>query len=169
MILRLYTPDDQGACLRIFRANIPRYFLTQEEPDFLAYLADPGPHYAVVEAVAEEAAGTTGSEGREPSDARRIVGCGGPAMDADGTWSVCWMMVDPELQGRGLGRRMVAHCRAVVARESPGGVLRLDTSQHTEGFYHRMGFETVSRTEDGYGPGMHRIEMRQVVTPPDGG
>jgi GNAT superfamily N-acetyltransferase len=169
MILRLYTPGDRGACLRIFRANIPRYFLTEEEPAFLAYLADPGPHYAVVEAVDAAAAGATGSERRGSADVRRIVGCGGPAMNADGTWSVCWMMVEPALQGTGLGSRMVAHCQEVVRRESPGGILRLDTSQHTEGFYHRMGFATVSRTEDGYGPGMHRIEMRQVVTPPDGG
>lgn len=144
--LRRWSPADVEACAALLRANIPRYFFPHEEAELRDYLADPGPHYMVVE-----------------DQAGRVVGSGGPARNSPESWSVCWMMVHPDLQGRGIGRLLTEACQDVVRKEGPGGTLRLDTSQHTEGFYLRLGFRTVSREADGYGPGMDRIEMTQEL------
>ncbi len=38
--------------------------------------------------------------------------------------------------------------------------IRLDTSQHTTGFYEKFGFEIIQIIENGYGPNLHKCEMR---------
>jgi len=37
--------------------------------------------------------------------------------------------------------------------------VQLDTSQHSEGFLARFGFQTTRVTPDGYGPGLDRCDM----------
>ncbi|MBL8183476.1 MAG: GNAT family N-acetyltransferase, partial [Blastocatellia bacterium] len=37
------------------------------------------------------------------------------------------------------------------------------TSHHTEGFYKKLGFETVEHTPDGFGPGIDTCKMRLAL------
>lgn len=41
--------------------------------------------------------------------------------------------------------------------------VRLQTIPATEGFFHRVGFETRSVEPDGFGPGMDRVAMRMEL------
>lgn len=141
--MRAYRPADRAQCLALFDCNVPRFFAASERPDFERFLdRHDGGSYQVLE--------------REGF----VVGCGGFAVEEDGkTASLCWGMVDRTLHGTGLGR-ILTEARLLAAAAMPGVVqVRLDTSQHTQGFYARFGFETVSVSRDGYGPGLDRWDM----------
>jgi predicted GNAT family N-acyltransferase len=141
--VRPYGAGDRGACLGLFDSNVPRFFSASERDDFAVYLDAPSGPYLVLER------------------AGQIVACGGHASEADGTTgALCWGMADGALHGTGLGRRLT-EARIEAARQTPGlTALRLSTSQHTEGFYRRYGFQTVRLTPDGFGPGLDEHEMR---------
>ena len=67
-------------------------------------------------------------------------------------------MVHPARQRQGHGRTLA---QARLDRLRALGITHatLDTSQHTAPFYARLGFREVKRTPDGYGPGLHRVDM----------
>lgn len=68
-------------------------------------------------------------------------------------------MVARELQGTGLGK-MLTTARLRAAQTTPGvAQVRIDTSQHTQGFYRRFGFTVEKIVPDGYGPGLDRWDM----------
>jgi len=141
--VRPYEARDRDACLALFDGNTPVFFDGSERGDFAGWLDRLAAPYQVIE-----------RDGR-------IVACGGHAVEADGrTASLCWGMVDRSLHGTGLGRRLT-EARIAAARAVPGvTAMRLDTSQHTEGFYRRFGFTTQAMTKDGFAPGIDRYEMR---------
>lgn len=150
--IRDYAPADLERCLRIFDSNVPAFFTPAERADFEAFLrALPGP-YLVLE----------GEDGE-------IAGCGGYAVvPEEGRADLCWGMIRQDLHGTGLGR-VLTEARLARARSDPAvRVVALDTSQHTRGFYERFGFRTVSVTPNGYGPGLHRCDMRLVLARPGG-
>lgn len=138
-----YTPSRRAACLGLFDANTPRFFAASERPDFEHFLD----HYT--SAWHFETGVLDGD----------VVSCGGYRVDATGTAALAWGMVAPERHGRGIGR-MMTHSRLDAASRHPGVTrIILDTSQHTQGFYARLGFEPMSVTRDGYGPGLDRWDM----------
>jgi len=145
MILsRTYRPEDMAGCLALFDSNTPRFFDESEREGFVGFLQDQALRwpYQVIE-----------REGR-------IVGCGGHAVEADGvSVALCWGMVDQTMHGQGLGR-VLTQARITAARATPG-IRRviLNTSQHTQGFYARFGFEIEQVTPDGFAPGIDRWDM----------
>lgn len=144
VIARTYAPSDRDDCLALFDGNVPAFFAPSERRDFEHFLARQAMEgaYQVLE-----------RDGR-------VVGCGGLAIEKDGmTAGLCWGMVDRELQGIGLGR-MLTELRLRSAAAIPGVMqVRLDTSQHTQGFYALLGFQVLRITQDGYGPGLDRWDM----------
>ncbi|MNS76745.1 Acetyltransferase (GNAT) family protein [compost metagenome] len=141
---RPYRPEDMAGCLALFDSNTPRFFDESEREDFAGFLIDQALRwpYQVIE-----------REGR-------IVGCGGHAVEPDGvSVTLCWGMVDNGLHGQGLGR-VLTEARIAAARATPGITrVKLCTSQHTQGFYARFGFEAVKITPDGFAPGIDRWDM----------
>ncbi|PQZ83833.1 MULTISPECIES: GNAT family N-acetyltransferase [unclassified Brevundimonas] len=145
MILsRTYAPEDMAGCLALFDSNTPRFFDVSEREGFVGFLNDQALRwpYQVLEL-----------DGR-------IVGCGGHAVEADGiSVALCWGMVDNGLHGQGLGK-VLTEARIAAAWATPGVThVILNTSQHTQGFYARFGFETQKVTPDGYAPGIDRWDM----------
>lgn len=143
-IVRLYLSSDRQDCLSLFDGNVPRFFSAAEWADFARFLDQDAEawSYQVIER------------------SNRVVACGGYAVDPQGlTASLCWGMVARELQGTGLGSRLTeARLRAAAA--TPGVTqVRIDTSQHTHGFYRRFGFTVENIVPDGYGPGLDRWDM----------
>lgn len=147
-IIRPYRQADEAACLRLFDGNTPAFFSPDERDDFRRFLGAHALdwHYQVIE-----------REGR-------IVACGGHAIGRDGeSAEFCWGMVDRGLQRTGLGR-LLTRARLRAARAVPGvRRIRLDTSQHTQGFYARFGFEVERVVPDGYDAGLDRWEMVLVL------
>jgi ribosomal protein S18 acetylase RimI-like enzyme len=141
--VRDYTLSDRERCLALFDGNVPLFFAVSERPDFAQFLDKDAldGSYQVLERRG------------------RVVACGGFTVGKDGkTASLCWGMVDRGLQGSGLGSALTQARLAALAKRGVTQV-KLDTSQHTQAFYARFGFQVVAITEDGYGAGLDRWDM----------
>ncbi len=142
--VRPYHTSDLEACLRVFESNLPRFFREHEREEYRAFLeALPGP-YLVVE-----------------TEEGEVVAAGGYAVvEGEERADLCWGMVRADQHGRGLGL-MLTRARIDAALADPTVKhVALHTSQHTRGFYERLGFRLVDRVPDGYAPGLDRCDMR---------
>ena len=150
MRVRDYTTADRDACLAVFDSNAPGFFVPAEREEFAAFLdALPGP-YLVVE-----------------DEAGRVLGCGGYAVTPGTTTAdLCWGMVRCERHGTGLGRLLLEARLERVRSDALVDAVALNTSQHTRGFYERLGFRTERVTPDGFAPGLDRCDMRLVLGTP---
>lgn len=150
--IRPFRPADRDACLSIFDGNVPRFFAADERAEFADYLdlardaSFPTPPYLVM------------------MRGGRIVGCGGIGMAGD-TATLDWGMVAADCHGTGLGRRLT-EARLAMAVQAGARIVRLATSQHTQGFYARLGFVPHRVTPDGFGPGLDRIDMEWTAPGP---
>ena len=146
-MIRDYSPLDLEACLEVFDSNVPRFFKPNERDEFRSFLHElPGPYLVLV---------TRGG---------RVAACGGYAINRDdGSADLCWGMVREDLHGTGLGRRLTRRRIELSVRDPRVREVCLHTSQHTAGFYERLGLSTIGVLEDGYAPGLHRCDMRMSV------
>lgn len=127
----------------MFSSNVPEFFRQEERSGFESFLdALPGPYLVLLD-----------GEGA-------VVGCGGYALrERSGTADLCWGMVHRERQGEGLGRALTV-LRLEGALQDPRVTeVALETSQHTVGFYERLGFRATSVEPDAYAPGLDRVRM----------
>lgn len=93
----------------------------------------------------------------------RTVGwsCQGRVPMTDATFDLYWIVVAPDIQGWGIGRRLLAEVeRSVVAME--GRWLLAETSSTasydaTRRFYGHCGYQVLSRIEDFYRPGDGKV------------
>ena len=144
MTIRPYTPADLEEVVAVFRSNIPKYFLPDEEPGLHDFLSKYSGDYYVIELDSE------------------VVGSGGIAWNdlEDPTVSLCWGMVRRDHLSTGLGKKLTEF-RIQYAREKYGDVpLTIGTSQHTRGFYEKFGFRLTEHTPNGFGPGIDTCKMR---------
>lgn len=147
---RPWRPDDAAACLAVFDSNVPPYFATSERPGFEQFLAEMPCEYLVGEA---------------PDGG--VVACGGwyPRPE-EGEAGLAWGMVRQDCHHMGIGRALL-EARLAGVRTLPGvHTLVISTSQHTEAFYARAGFEVSEREDDGHAPGIDRVEMRRRMGGP---
>ena len=143
MHCRAYVSSDRDDCIRAFRSNTPTYFLPEELADYEQFLDRlPGPYFAVV-------------------GENELIACGGTATGrVKGEADVCWTIVHAQHQRQGAGNLLMASCVTEILAIPECDTVRLDTSQHSRGFFERWGFTATSMTPNGYGPGLDRIEMR---------
>ena len=146
LTFRPWRPGDAAACLDVFDSNVPTYFAPAERPAFAAFLAEMPCEYLVGEA---------------PDGT--VVACGGWFREPgrDGEAGLAWGMVRHDWHGRGAGRQLLEARLALVRATAGIRSLRISTSQHTEAFYARAGFETFDRAADGHAPGIDRVDMRR--------
>jgi predicted GNAT family N-acyltransferase len=146
--VRSYSSDDREACLRIFDSNVPGgYFLAHERMEYESFLDHlPGP-YLVVE------------------DQNEIVACGGFAPDKSEAEAVtlCWGMVTEKRHKTRLGRFLLIERLNRLSRNTSARVVVVKTSQHSRGFFAKMGFKTHRVVQDGICPGIDLHEMRIPV------
>jgi ribosomal protein S18 acetylase RimI-like enzyme len=87
--------------------------------------------------------------------------CWGPAPLTKGTFDLYWIAAHPGVQGRGVGRALMAHVENQVRAEN-GRLLIIETSSKesygkTVGFYRRLGYEEASRIRDFYDAGDDKL------------
>lgn len=141
--MRPYCSGDLEGVVAIFRSNIPKYFLETEESELRDFLDKFSDGYFVGEQDGE------------------IVAAGGIAKNDDDTVSLCWGMVRNDLIGTRIGKKLTEF-RIAGSQEKFGDLpLVISTSQHTAGFYEKLGFVTVEHTPDGFGPGIDICSMRK--------
>jgi len=140
---RPYGPRDEAECLQLFDSNCPAAFAAGERDDYASYLRSV-PDYIVY--VRDDT----------------IAGAFGMSEDR-GRARLRWILVHPRWQGSGLGSEMM---RAVVRSAVTRGarVLDIAASQVSEPFFARFGARVIRRIEDGWGSGMHRVDMELDLT-----
>jgi len=146
--LHPYTPADREACLAIFDSNCPEFLHADERPDFESWLSKPEGTYLVLEMNHE------------------IVACGGFAVEPEAPClTLTWGLVHGDYHGRRLGTLLLLE-RLVRGLDAGGTThAQLGTAPLTEAFFARVGFKSLTRTPDGWAPGLDRVDMRLEWTP----
>ncbi len=148
--LRRYRDTDRAGCLAVMRTNVPRYFLQREVNGFGEWLANRTSPYFVVE-----------------RDGDRIVGCGGYRIDqASGVAHLVWGMIASDIHRRGLGSLLFAKRLDEIRGQSGVHEVWVDTSQHSQGFFERLGFVVQSKSANGHGDGIDSVRMRLALRSP---
>lgn len=143
---RRYRPVDLAECLTLFDENCPAFFAPNERSDYLDFL-DAGPldyHVGLIEG--------------------RIVCAFGLQIDRlEGTLK--WILVSPRQHAKGIGtgimERVLSESYAAGAR-----LIRIAASHKSAQFFARFGAQPVGEIPNGWGPGMHRVDMEMAVEPP---
>jgi GNAT superfamily N-acetyltransferase len=136
-----YSLEHREACLAVFDENCPEFFAPNERADYTDFLDRVGADYRVC---------------------RRdglVVGAFGLMQGAAaGEAHLNWILLSPSAQGAGLGRAIMGEVAAIAASR---GVTRvaIAASHRSAPFFARFGARELVRTEDGWGPGMHRVDM----------
>ena len=167
-----FAPGHRARCLELFDANSPAYFAAEERAEYAAFLADPPEGYEVCVvdgAVAgayglidERAGGSQPEEGDEPAEADRSAADPEPQ-----GLRLNWILLVPAVQGVGVGsaimRRVMTAARSRFEETGTAGpagpVVDIAASHRSAPFFARFGAVEVRRTPDGWGPGMHRVDM----------
>ncbi len=150
MNITRYTSAHRQACLEIFESNQPRYFAEEEKPGFLQWLdghTDRQPYFVVKENV-------------------KVVACGGIFLDAaHNEAGLAWGMVHGDYHKLGYGKRFTLYRLALLCETWPEAAHKIETSQHTEGFYAKMGFQTVKIEKNGFAEGIDKYIMHLPPKP----
>jgi GNAT superfamily N-acetyltransferase len=82
-----------------------------------------------------------------------IVGFSAIVPREDGDTELDALFVEPRIQRRGIGKRLVEHC-AEVARSKGSTTLHVIGNRHAEPFYLACGFSTIGSFDTRFGPGL---------------
>jgi len=136
-----YRRRHRQACLAIFDENCPRFFAPNEREDYAGFLDREHPDYRI---------GMV--EGH-------IVGAFGLCPgQCDGEAHLNWILLSPSVQGRGLGRAIMAEVARHAQARRVSRIL-IAASHLSASFFARFGARELRRTDHGWGPDMHRIDM----------
>lgn len=139
-----YTPLFREKCIEIFESNMPKFFATEELPLFIDFLEnDIDGNYYVVEKKGE------------------IVACGGIFLDDESDEAgLSWGMVHMGQHKNGIGKLLTEYRINLLKEVYPDKTYKVDTSQHTAGFYLKRGFRTIAVIPDGFAEGIDKYVMK---------
>lgn len=142
---RSYEPSDYEGCLSLFDENYPKFFAWNERQAFAEFLSERPEGYLV--SIKDDA--VVAAFGFR-SDSSRKRG------------RVSWIMVSPTAHGGGIGSIMM---RSALerARDEQVAMVDISASQLSAPFFARFGAKKIRFTKDGWGPGMHRVDMELPV------
>jgi N-acetylglutamate synthase-like GNAT family acetyltransferase len=137
---RPYGIADAEVCTRIFDANCPEFFAPNEREEYMEFLERVTKGYEVCEV-----------------DGKVLGAFGLFAADQE-TKDLNWILLDPQTHGMGVGSRIME--RVIhLGRTSDATIVNIAASHKSAPFFAKFGATTVSSTTDGWGPGMHRVDM----------
>jgi len=151
--IRTYIPADHTACIDMFKSNCPGYFdpselqllerwLGARDAGKILHPASDGDFFYVLE------------------HESKLVGCGGfYVTKGEQKASMVWGMVHKNYHKQGFGKQLFLFRLNELERSFPSHSVVLDTSQHTFGFFEKLGFYVTSIKPNGYGPGLDRYDM----------
>lgn len=144
----------------------------------LAWIADDDPRMAEVHALRHEALfapfGIAREDHWDDSGLDRhhvialkddeVVGYASLLLEPDGSGHIRQVSVRPALHRSGIGRALMTECEAEARRLRLPSVW-LNARITAEGFYHRLGYETVSGTFPSGRTGMPHVRMEKPFPP----
>ncbi|MEP4485314.1 GNAT family N-acetyltransferase [Marinobacter alexandrii] len=137
---RRYLKRDIQTCLGLFDANCPEFFAPNEREDYLLFLETVPERYEVCEA------------------AGKVVGAHGLFEQSSEAKVLNWILLDPSSQGHGIGATIMARVMS-SARAAAAIRIHIAASHKSRSFFERFGAQVIGTTDDGWGPGMHRVDM----------
>jgi ribosomal protein S18 acetylase RimI-like enzyme len=93
--------------------------------------------------------------------------CYGPVPLTEGVYDLYWIVVDPEVQGKGLGKRILGRVERDVVQRG-GRMLLIETSSQesygaTIRFYERSGYHLEARVRDFYKMGDDKLIFKKEL------
>lgn len=138
-----YDDNNRDELLHIFRLNVPKYFAAEEEADLILFLDNYAQDFYVCKI-----------DGK-------LMGCGGHNMK-DELGVLSWYIVHPDSHGMGIGRALVDH-NIEVLKSKGFKRIRVRTSQFTDKFYEKFGFELTHIEKDYWAKGIDLYQMEMDV------
>ena len=137
---RTYSPRDREICLAIFDANCPEFFAPNERADYEIFLdLEPAGYELFL------------SDGD-------IVGAYGLIGEESKCRSLNWILLSRQAQGLGLGSILIE--RAIsLAKKAKLACINIAASHLSANFFAKYGAVSICKLKNGWGPGMHRIDM----------
>lgn len=135
-----------SACIDVMRSSIPDFFVAEDLHTFVTWLRARSCPFLVCRREEE------------------VVGCGGYSvkLERDVGW-LRWGMVRRDLHGEGIGSGLLRE-RLSRLIDLQVRTVRVDTSQHSQGFFLRHGFKVLATHPDGYWHGHDRVEMIRLLS-----
>lgn len=141
---RPFEAADRDTCLAIFDENCPEFFAPKERAAFVAFLERSADDYCVCLMNG------------------KVAGGYGLCLEGKGVMSLRWILIAKSAQRHGIGH--------VIMTRTLGGVKKLKAklaiaaSQKSAPYFAKFGAKEIKMTPDGWGPGMHRVDMELTPT-----
>jgi GNAT superfamily N-acetyltransferase len=132
---RAFQRQDRADCLALFDGNCPEFFAPNERDDYERFLDGTVAGYYVC---------LSGGQ---------IIAAFGVSTGIPTRCRLSWILVAQEWQRRGVGKTIMTEVIRVAAART-----RV-RSQRSAPYFAKCGAEEVGRLQDGWGPGMHRVDM----------
>ena len=145
LIIKPYHYEYKEHCLSLFDLNSPDFFAANERSDFSDFLNKADDSYLIVLLDGE------------------LVGCFGLSETGyERQGRISWIMADPNRHGQGIGRSMMDW---IISRSIDLSIeeLLIAASHISEPFFARFGAERIAYRANGWGDGMHRVDMRLCI------
>jgi hypothetical protein len=136
---RPYEAADRDRCLAIFDENCPEFFAPNERAAFVAFLDKSADDYCVCLV------------------SGRVAGGYGLCLEGKGVMSLRWILIARDAQRHGIGH--VIMTRTMNGVRKLKAKLAIAASQKSAPFFAKFGAKELKTTPDGWGPGMHRVDM----------
>ena len=131
-----YTADNKDACMTLFDENCPQYFAPNERGDYQNFLEQLPSGYEVC---------LTSDE---------VIAVFGLINN-----SLNWILISPRATGQGLGSSIMNRV-IQLARSNHLTTIEIAASHMSKGFFAKHGAKAIAEELNGWGPGMHRVDMR---------
>jgi len=126
--------------MSIFDANCPEFFAPNERAEYQQFLAQTPVGYEICEV-----------DGL-------ALGAFGLFDDDPGEKTLNWILLDPRSHGLGVGSKIMERV-IQLGRAAEATSIRIAASQKSAPFFEKFGAQVSSTITDGWGPGMHRLDM----------
>lgn len=139
--IRSFSVIDQPACLALFDENCPDYFAQNERDEYTRFLDAQSGSYQVC--ILDD----------------HVVGAYGLYATSSGHTALHWILFSPSVHGRGLGSYVMS--RVIRELKEKGSFKIIISASHKSApFFAKFGATEMATITDGWGPGMHRVEMQ---------
>lgn len=141
MNIRKYSTADENKCIDVFISNCPKYFKFEEADDFKKWLRKFSNHY-VLEKDGE------------------IIGYGGfYIVEEKNHAGLAWGMINRNYHKKGYGKKLLEFRIKKIKELKKKIEIKINTSQHSYGFFLKFGFKVNNIAKDYYGQGLDKYEM----------